>query len=116
VVENNQQKTRFEHQMYVDPSNNSAGWAEVAYRPSLITQHPIELSSHKTSITDALQIAEENGGEEARTEANNKCTIRGELANSSDNWRVLYTKVLDLFAIDIDAFTGKYKILDVETK
>ncbi|MEO8356221.1 MAG: hypothetical protein ABI621_09920 [Chloroflexota bacterium] len=116
VVENNQQKTRFEHQIYIDPSNNSAGWSEVEYRPSLVNQDPIELSKHKISITDALQIAENNGGQEARTETANKCTVNGEYINSFDNWRISYVKTLDLFAIDVNAFTGNYKIVEVQTK
>jgi hypothetical protein len=116
VVEYNQQKTRFEHQIYVDPSNNSVGWSEVEYRPSLVTQHPIELSNHKISITDALQIAEKNGGQAVRTEAANNCTVNGEFINSSDNWRISYVKTLDLFAIDVNAFTGNYKIVNVQTK
>src|SRR6266508_4981118 len=107
VVEKNQQKTRFEHKIYVDPSNNSVSWSEDEYRPSLVTQHPIELSKHAVSITEALQIAEENGGQTARTEEANQCKVSGELINSSDNWRVSYTKTLDVFEIDINAFNGK---------
>jgi hypothetical protein len=114
IVENNQQKTRFEHRIYIDPSNNSVIWFEDEYRPSLVTQHPIELSKHAVSITEALKIADENGGQAARTEATNQCKVSGELINSSDNWRVTYTKTLDLFEIDINAFNGKYKIRDVE--
>lgn len=114
VVENNQQKTRFENRIYVDPSNNSVIWSEDEYRPSLVTQHPIELSKLAVSINEALKIAEEKGGQAARTKAANQCKVSGALINAADSWRVSYTKTLDLFEIDINAFNGKYKIIDVE--
>jgi hypothetical protein len=114
VIEKDQQKIRLEHRIYIDPSNNSVSWSEDEFRPSLVTLRPTELSKQKTSITDVFQIAEKNGGQAARTEADNKCKVSGVLVQSSDNWRVSYTKTLDLFKIDINAFDGKYKILNVK--
>ena len=110
------QETRVERQIYVDPSNNAVGWVEVKYSPNLLQLHPIEIPKYKVTMSDALRIAEENGGQEIRIQADNECKVSEELINSSDNWRVSYVKTLDLFNIDINAFTGNYSIVDTETK
>jgi hypothetical protein len=111
-----EEESLFEHQIYIDPSNNSVSWSEVEYYPNLARQSAIELLQNKLTVTDALQIAESNGGEETRMGVDNNCKVRGELFNSHDNWRVSYVKVLDLFVIEIDALTGEYKIVNTEKR
>jgi hypothetical protein len=111
-----QQETRVERQIYIDPSNNAVGWVEVKYFPNLLQLLPIEFPEYQVTVSDALRIAEDNGGREIRIRADNECKVSGELINTSDNWRVSYVKTLDLFSIDIDALTGNYKIVDVQAK
>jgi len=111
-----QKETRVERQIYIDPSNNAVGWVEIKYSPDLLQLVPIKLPEYKVTVSDALRIAEDNGGEEIRIRAGNDCKVSGELINTSDNWRVSYVKTLDLFSIDIDALTGSHKIVDVQTR
>jgi len=109
-------ESRFERQIYIDPSNGSVKWSEVEYYPNLVHQRPIELAQYKVSISNALQIAERNGGEKARTGVDNNCIVRTQLFNSNNQWRVSYLQVLDLFVVDVDALTGEYAIIVKETK
>jgi len=112
VVEDNQHTSRLEHQISIDPANNSVSWSETEYRPNLVVQNPVELSKYKVSITDALQIAEENGGNKIRLEVDNECFLRAQLINSANYWQVSYVKVLDLYILNIDALTGKFHVIN----
>ena len=116
VAKTREEESLFEHQIYIDPSNNSVSWSEVEYYPNLARQRAIELSQYKLSISDALQIAEKNGGEEIRMEIDNDCKVRVQLFNTNNDWRVSYVQVLDLFVIDVDALTGEYKIVNTERR
>lgn len=110
------QETRLERQIYIDPSNNSVSWVEVGYSPSLLKMSPIPLSEYRISVAEALQIAEDNGGLDIRTETSNRCAIDGELTTVSDKWRISYGQTLDLFTIKIDAHTGEPGTANFEMK
>lgn len=116
VVEEGRQSSRFEHEISIDPSNNSASWSDVEYSPNLVAQSPIELSKYKVSISDALQIAEANGGSNIRLGVENECFVSAQLSNLSNSWQVSYVKVLDLYTIDIDPLTGKFEVVDPTKK
>jgi len=110
------EESLLEHQIYIDPSNNSVSWSEVEYYPNLARQRSIGSLENKLTITDALEIAERSGGEEIRMGDGNNCKVRGEISNSNDNWRVSYVKVLDLLVIDINALSGEHKIISTESR
>ncbi len=71
----------------------------------------IDLKQVKITAEDALKIAEENGGKEARLSTQNKCTIQVKLSGDF-GWRVF---VYDdktgssFFSIEINRDTGKIK-------
>jgi hypothetical protein len=107
-----EEASRFEHQIYINPSENLISSSKDEYYPSLVHQRPIELSQHKIPINEVLQIAERNGGQKTRSAVDNSCSVRVQLFNSN-NWRVSYVKVLDLFVIDVDAITGEFEIVNI---
>lgn len=114
VVQVREQESRLKRQLNIDPSNNSVSWSEIEYYPNLVHLRPLDLSQHKLSVTEVLQIAERNGGGEARAAVDNNCIVRIQLFNSNI-WRVSYVQVLDLLSMDIDARSGKYKIIATGT-
>jgi hypothetical protein len=76
----------------------------------------INLDKLKITADDALQIAEENGGRDVRLNVDNKCRIS--ISTGDQDWYVRYSKqdssfISSIFEIDIDSYTGKYKVLNV---
>jgi hypothetical protein len=91
-------------------------WGDaITYLPpltSLSRWKNIDLARMNITADDALRIAEEHGGKEARLSDNNDCRIYISIPGSKNDyrWKVSYyfTPSLDLF---IDPFSGKYEIL-----
>ena len=73
----------------------------------------ISLNSLKVTADNALQIAEENGGREARLKVKNVCNIAiftSPNLYGKNNWEVRYSPAS--FDIYIDSYSGKYKVID----
>lgn len=83
--------------------------------PLIFGWESIDLKKVNITADDALQIAEQSGGQNARSKANNVCRIF--LTFSTNSWYVLYYSgdtASSLFSVRIDAGTGKYKVLSVK--
>lgn len=100
-------------------------WGEVEWGGSAFYPHPplfgwksIDLDRLEVTADDALQIAEENGGQEIRKEVGNSCTVKIILSPNTDSgyvWRVYYFPGYpyydaETFEINIDPYTGHYEI------
>jgi hypothetical protein len=82
-------------------------------RPFPFGWRSVNLAKHKITADDALQIAESNGGRNARLEAKNNCRILVNIPDAdNDNWLVMYyTGAFTKFYINVDPYTGEYKVL-----
>jgi hypothetical protein len=74
----------------------------------------IKLDKIKVTADNALQIAEENGGRNARLTIKNQCRIS--ILSSGQDWHVRYSSqdpsfISSIFEMNIDSSTGKYKII-----
>jgi hypothetical protein len=75
----------------------------------------INLDKINVTADTALHIAEENGGKVARLTAKNQC--RASVISDGQDWFVRYlaqnsSVSSSIFKIDVNAYTGKYKILN----
>jgi len=74
----------------------------------------VKANSFEITADEALHIAEDKGGKEARLKVDNVCdiTINNSLAYFRNNdWIVTYSP--NLFKIHIDPYSGKYKIINM---
>lgn len=116
VVKDNDQETRLERDINIDPSNNFVHVSETKYSPNLIDLKSIDLTQLKISADQALQIAESKGGEEKRASLKNACSISLLLTldrTDTWHWRVYYARSDDrtlFFDILIDPYTGETQI------
>jgi hypothetical protein len=110
---NNGENTRVDVGFYIFPKKGLISWSEAEYFPDLTRQATINLGDIKISAEKALQIAETNGGKEARELSVNVCTIKITLYGGiyNNDWDVNYTneKNESIFYIQIDEVTGVYK-------
>jgi hypothetical protein len=115
VVMDNDQESRLERDINIDPSNNFVHVSETKYSPKLIDLKSIDLTQIKISADYALQIAESNGGEEKRASVKNACSISLLLTLDRRDrwqWRVYYARSDDrtlFFDILIDPYTGEVR-------
>ena len=125
VIHTREQESRLERDLWIEPFKNSAGWREVEKYPNVWGTETIDLTQIKIPVEKALQIAENNGGTEARSAAEDACTIYLILAPRSkyDGWQVSYSGYdpkysapTDLFEIRIDPLTGEYEVISSKTK
>lgn len=81
------------------------------HHPLIFGWESIDLKKLDVTADDALQIAEQNGGQNARSAVNNNCNIF--LTASPNDWYVLYSgeAFSRLFYVRVDAETGRYEIL-----
>ncbi len=113
VVEDNNQESRLESSIDIDPSNNFVNVYETKYSPNLVDLKSIDMAQLKVSADRALQIAESKGGEEKRVSVKNACSISLALTRDRKNkwyWDVFYTRHDDrtvFFDILIDPYTGE---------
>jgi hypothetical protein len=111
------EETRIVHEISIRPLENSVEWVESEFFPIVEQWESFEWKQFKTTASDAIQIAEENGGYEARYSVDNQCVIfiSAPRTQDNDNWRVSYSAdrdIEDIFIINIDTFTGEYKIIN----
>lgn len=82
-------------------------------RPLFGWNESLDLDRLKITANDALRIAEQNGGKDARLAFGNKCKISVFITSNDQKWTIIYHEDSDakrIFEINIDPYTGKYKI------
>lgn len=108
VVKENDQETRIEHFIEIDPSRKFAQAMETKYYPNLTNWKTINLNTVKVSASEALQIAEKDGGSEKRLAVNNECSVSVGISRDTvvySGWLVIYSP--SIFLDKIDPTTGR---------
>jgi hypothetical protein len=115
VVKDDDQESRLERFIDIDPRSNFVHVSETKYSPKLIDLKSIDITQLKISADRAIQIAESNGGEEKRASVKNACNISLLLTldrTDTWHWRVYYARSDDrtlFFDILIDPYTGEIR-------
>ena len=115
IVKDDDQESRLERFIDIDPSHNFVYVSETKYSPKLVDLKSIDIAQLKISADRALQIAESNSGEEKRASAKNACNISLVFSLVQTNrwhWEVFYTRSDDrtsFFNIQIDPYTGQIR-------
>lgn len=108
VINLDGQETRVEHFIEIDPARNFAQAIETNYYPNLEDRKAIDLANIKIFASEALQIAENDGGYEKRMAVKNACGISVGMSRDTvvyDGWLVIYSP--SVFTDKIDPVTGK---------
>jgi hypothetical protein len=103
------------HMIGVYPRAGEGEWGGGNFPRSLFDRwYYIDLQKLAITLEDAIQLAEVNGGEQARLSVNNRCTVDVSLNPYPDpHWDISYSLVpTRIFEMKIDAYTGKYEILN----
>jgi hypothetical protein len=110
------------YDILISPINKGVAWETGgAYSRPLLGWTKVDLGRLKVTAEDALQMAEGNGGKEARLKVDNECKIHliiGVNPVGDNDWKVSYLNYsndipgLILFEIHIDPYSGWYKIID----
>lgn len=105
------------------PIGSGVSWGGKANFPRpLLGWKEIDLQRLKVAADDALKIAEENGGRDARLNFKNDCTIDVFLnpnPDRDDDWHIVYsnnrlpTGSSSIFEMNINPYTGEHKIVVV---
>jgi hypothetical protein len=113
VVKEDNEESRLERLIDIDPSNNFVNASETKYSPNLIDLKSLDMAQLQIFADQALQIAESNGGEEKRASVKDTCSITSQLTMDRTNrweWKVFYSRWDDrttFFEILIDPYTGE---------
>src|SRR5271157_5047206 len=93
----------------MEPWHGVVAWGgtETCTVPLWEAWHRINLTNFKRPAEAALQIAEKNGGKEARSQNANKCGIYVSRPDN-DTWQLDYTSDAN-FTMLINPYTGSYK-------
>jgi len=112
------QTSRVVHEIYILHEVNSVHWVETVYSPQSQNWQTLDLAKVKVFVSNALAIAEMNGGSEMRSSVEDKCKIMLSLAPAAEysGLQVLYSNNQSFFLIYIDPFSGKYQIMNDKTK
>lgn len=115
VIQNNsEQRKRIVHKIYILHQANTLSWVETEYSSQIRNWLELDLTQVKIFVSDALNIAETNGGFRARSAVKNECQIGLFLAPGSEynGWQVIYSGSQGgLFSIRIDPLTGKFQLM-----
>lgn len=76
----------------------------------------IDMSDAKINADEALSIADENGGREARLQVDNECGVMISLRRDNNNeyWYLEYAMIPDSLAYKFDLDTGKYDLVNTD--
>ncbi len=94
--------------------NGVVRWGDDTFSGSLLSNWSrVELTQFSVTAENALKIAEENGGKDARLDNKNSCGISVKAPNGflDNKWNVNYHSGIDFNAI-IDPYSGRYQIKD----
>lgn len=102
------------HKIEIVPLSGYVNWGGGnEYPRPLFGWKSINLEKLNVTAGEALQIAEENGGQTARTKVINNCTIYVGISSNSKIWAVRYSRqgTSFIFEANVDPSTGDYKIV-----
>jgi hypothetical protein len=102
----------------IDPYFGAVRWGDQESYPQPILfnkWNSLDLSVSEVTADDALRIANENGGREARLKEGNKCyytNLRAPVSvtGNNDEWRVSFISDHLFFEIRIDPYTGRFEV------
>lgn len=110
------------HVMDIYPVGGGVSWGGGANFPRPLSGwKSIDVKKLEVNADEVLQMAEENGGRDARLKVENVCEIDVILSPNTDSgnvWRVTYFSDLlptgnsIIFKMHADPYTGEYKILN----
>jgi hypothetical protein len=121
VVKDNNQESRLERDINIDPSDNFVNVSETKYSPKLVELSPIPLNENILSAEEALQRAENAGGKETRLSVTNDCTISLQLTQDFSLWNkkwwwwVNYSgrddkgRPISIFTVELNPQTGELR-------
>lgn len=109
-IEINGKKVYTTRHIEIDPYFGLVRWGSGAVysRPIVFKWKSFDLTHSIINAEDALQIADKNGGKDARMQIDNKCSIFVSLSKDKSKWRVDYTYTS--FIMLIDPYTGSYEV------
>jgi len=97
--------------MNISQQFNTLSWGgDTTYAHPIFGWKGYDLSKMKITAEDALNIAEQQGGEKFRLTYSNQCGIFVSLGDSG--WRIIYSRPSYSFIIDIDPYTGAFKVVN----
>lgn len=100
-------------ELQITPQYGTVTWGDGANFPrSLLGWERVDVDRIAISAEDALRIADENGGRDARLSVQNNCTIQVRLAGYDAGWKVRInenTTASVIFRMEVDPYTGKIK-------
>lgn len=115
VKDENDQEVRIVRLIAIDPRYRFVSLWEREFSPRIIDWSSIDLNSMKFDNEQALQIAEDNGGQNQRLSLNNACSIAISLSPNSAQyrgWNIFYTRHDNrriAFEVKVDPFTGEIR-------
>lgn len=117
IANSGNQESYVVHDLLITPLVKIVSWGEAHYYKTY-NWESIDLTKLIITAGDALLMAEENGGKDARLAVENACSIGISLAPGSqyDGWSVRYSdkNASTIFHAIIDPYTGEYQILNRE--
>lgn len=105
------------HRIGIYPRAGEGEWGGSEFPRSLFDKwYSIDLEKLTVALEDALQIAEKNGGEQARLSVKNRCTVNLSLSPYPyAQWNISYSLAPKrIFEVRIDAYTGEYEVLNTK--
>jgi hypothetical protein len=106
---------RFERHINIDLRQGTIEWHESEISPNWHTLPPLDLDRITVTAEQALQIAEQQGGRDARLGVGNECQVRLTVVGGlrDNDWEVDYARTVSapLFTIRVDEQTGAYRVV-----
>lgn len=112
TIEVNLQKVYTARYIKIYPSANIVSWGGNTNFLGFDKWDSFDPRKFTITADDALQLAEENGGKEARSKVKNGCRILINTSNKKDgSWDVVYyIGASDIFEMLVDPYSGKYEV------
>ena len=112
IIHTRQEESKIERNILILPLKRLVSWDDQEWYPKVTDWTPLNLAQFKISAEEALQIAEKNGGSEARGAVENACTITTAAGLVRlKGWNTFYTpsdnNLKTLFDVDIDPVSGE---------
>lgn len=110
----NSEERYITRQIDIFPLAKLVTWRDGADYPHSFLKpwHAVDFNNFKITADEALQIAEENGGVDARLKSNNECMILVSLYQRNQNkWSVTYYPLVSFQAL-INPYNGEFKIFN----
>jgi hypothetical protein len=103
-----------EETIAIAPATNSIWLKNEGLNSRAVYKHSIDLMQLQISVDDAFQIAETQGGREARLGVKSNCSVSAILApdGAAKNWLINYSNKDNprIFDIAIDEYSGEYEV------